>query len=396
MLGISVLLAFGGLAWLSTIAINGLPWQRPYTLRIVLPPGAPILHAGDDVDLAGERVGRVAKVAIGGAGDATATLDISGVPVRAGASARIRPRGLAGAVYVDLQPGDSGRTLPSGVLLTNTTAGVQLQDVVSTFDATARHAVAADLAGYGAGLAGTGVDADRTLAQTPALLSDTATVLRALSRTPGVLTQAIGHARALADALAPPRDATLARLLGGARLTLGALAPEAPALARAINAAPPVEARVAQVLPGASALLDELAPALRKLTPGVRALAGAIPGLRALERQAPGLSRVATVAGTATAALTAVSPALAKLTGPARGLTPLSTPAARTAATLAPYRSELVEAPLGFARWGAFTYPFGTAAGHRAVRFSMVLTCGHARDAYPAPGAAARERVPCR
>jgi hypothetical protein len=54
-----------------------------------------------------------------------------------------------------------------------------------------------------------------------------------------------------------------------------------------------------------------------------------------------------------------------------------------------------VEAPLGFTRWGDFRYDFGKGAGHKAVRFSMVFTCAHARDPYPAPGAAGKERSPC-
>jgi hypothetical protein len=83
------------------------------------------------------------------------------------------------------------------------------------------------------------------------------------------------------------------------------------------------------------------------------------------------------------------------LAGPASGLAPLSAPVAEIASVLIPYRTELLQAPLGFTRWGNFTYDFGTGAGHRAVRFSMVMTCALARDPYPRPGAASHERSPC-
>jgi len=63
---------------------------------------------------------------------------------------------------------------------------------------------------------------------------------------------------------------------------------------------------------------------------------------------------------------------------------------------LVPYRTELVQAPAGFDRWGGFRYDAGQAAGHRAVRFSMVFTCAKARDPYPAPGQAHRDRQACR
>jgi hypothetical protein len=117
--------------------------------------------------------------------------------------------------------------------------------------------------------------------------------------------------------------------------------------------------------------------------------------VRTLERDGASISGLAGVADAARPAFSAIAPALSELIGPASGLTPLSAPVATLARVLIPYRNELVQAPLGFTRWGAFKYDFGTGAGHRAVRFSMVFTCARARDAYPPPGAASRERRPC-
>jgi hypothetical protein len=91
----------------------------------------------------------------------------------------------------------------------------------------------------------------------------------------------------------------------------------------------------------------------------------------------------------------ALIPALGELRGTASGLTPLTDPVTELANVLIPYRQELVQAPLGFTRWGNFTYDFGTGSGHRAVRFTMVFTCGLARDPYPKPGEAAKDRKPC-
>jgi hypothetical protein len=135
--------------------------------------------------------------------------------------------------------------------------------------------------------------------------------------------------------------------------------------------------------------------AATRLEPGVTALGRALPSLRRLEGGAGSVTRLGQVAATAAPVLRALEPALAGLRGPAAGLTPLSTPAWTLATVLIPYRTELLQAPLGFTRWGNFPYDFGTGSGHRAVRFSMVLTCALARDPYPAPGAAPRERRPC-
>ena len=57
-------------------------------------------------------------------------------------------------------------------------------------------------------------------------------------------------------------------------------------------------------------------------------------------------------ADAATGTLRALTPALIRLVGPASGLTPLSSPIAELASVLIPYRTELLQAPLGFTRWG--------------------------------------------
>jgi ABC-type transporter Mla subunit MlaD len=383
-LGAAVIAILGTAAWLSTVAIDGLPWSSPYLVRVSLPARAPLLHPGDEVRIGGERAGQVSSVALGPrtSTQAVATLSLGGgYAIGPGAAARIRPRGLAGAVYVDLLPGARSRPLPSGSVV-RAGAGVQLTDVIAGFDADARRALAQTLTSYGSGIAGRGVAAGETIARTPMLLADARSVLTAATPGAGALAGTIGGASTVTGALAPPGSATLSQLVSGARQTLDATAASAGAIGATIAAVPPAERASAAVLPGADALLARLTTASRALRPAVGALAAAISGL-------------AGVADAARPAFSAIAPALSELIGPASGLTPLSAPVATLARVLIPYRNELVQAPLGFTRWGAFKYDFGTGAGHRAVRFSMVFTCARARDAYPPPGAASRERRPC-
>jgi hypothetical protein len=162
-----------------------------------------------------------------------------------------------------------------------------------------------------------------------------------------------------------------------------------------VAALPDVQRTALAVLPHADTLLGALTAASRELGPGVSALSAALPDLAALEQDAPAIDELAAVGRAVRPTMRAFSPLLAKLGGPASALTPLSTPVAELADVLIPYGSELREAPLGFTRWGDFRYSFGTGAGHRAVRLSMVMTCALARDPYPAPGAAAKERKAC-
>jgi ABC-type transporter Mla subunit MlaD len=376
-LGVALVAVVIAAAWVSTVAIDGLPWQSPYRLRIRLPPGAPLLHSGDEVRIAGERAGQVSSVTLAGA-----TLELSR-SVGTGAVATIRPRGLAGAVYVDLGAGRAGRPLPPGSAIRGV-GTVQLTDVIAGFDRAARRALDLIATGYGTGLAGQGAGLNDVIARAPGVLGDLTSVLRAVR--PG-LARTIGDATTVAGAIAPA--------LGGLVSAARAVFEQTPAVAGAIDALPAFEQTAATVLPGADALLKQAQSAASELTPGIEALARALPPLHALERRAPAVATLQSVAQTAAPVLRALSPALADLRGPAAGLTPLSTPVFTLANVLIPYRTELIEAPLGFTRWGDFRYDFGTGAGHRAVRFSMVLTCALARDPYPLPGAAGKERRPC-
>jgi ABC-type transporter Mla subunit MlaD len=398
LLGAGLVAVVGVLAWLSTTAINGFPWSSAYTVRITLPAGAPLLHAGDDVRIGGERAGRVASITLAARGtQAQATLELGGARVGPGASARVRPSGLAGTVYVALAPGNQARPWPSGALISgpSTSVGVQLTDVISAFDASARLALRRTLTGFGAGLSGRGVALNSTITAAPPLLENLAAVLRAARPQPGTLASAVGSADTLFDAVAPPRDQTIASLVNVASSVLAQTGDDAVPIASTIDAAPGVEQQADSVLPSANVLLTRLTTAAQALAPGVQALGQALPGLSMLEARAGAIGELAGVATRSSPVLRALAPVLADLRGPAAGLTPLTDPIDALAQALTPYGSELVQAPLGFSQWGGSSYDFGQAPGHRAVRFTMVLTCALARDPYPAPGQAAKDRKAC-
>jgi ABC-type transporter Mla subunit MlaD len=398
-LGAAVLATIAAVAWLSTVAISGLPWQHPYEVRIALPQGAPLLNPGDDVRIGGERAGQVQSVGLAGRGGerAVATLSLSGgFRVGPGASARVRPLGLAGAVYVDLSPGDIAHPLRSGSLI-QAGAGVQITDVISTFDAATRRALQETLTGYGVGLAGHGVQLGDVIARAPGLLANLTATLDDLTAAPGALQTSIADATDLAGTVAPPGDGTLAADVTDASSVLSATGARSGSIAQTIGALPGLEQTGAAVLPSADALLHQAAGTARALAPGIAALADALPSVRSLERGSRRVLTLASIAEVAAPTLYRLAPVLAQLAGPASALTPLSDPITEVATVLIPYRTELIQAPLGFTRWGNFTYDFGgpSGDGHRAVRFSMVLTCAYARDPYPRPGEAGTDRKAC-
>src|SRR3954470_20051788 len=104
-LGIAVAVVAVAAAVISVMAIDGLPFANPDQVRAIVPADAPIVRAGDEVRVAGQRVGEVREV------DSTEegrriSMDISGVGMTQDASATVRLRGLAGAVYIQLDPGN--------------------------------------------------------------------------------------------------------------------------------------------------------------------------------------------------------------------------------------------------------------------------------------------------
>src|SRR5439155_9185131 len=110
--GIGVAIVAIVAAVISVMAINGLPFSNPKDVRAIVPADAPIVRPGDEVRVGGQRVGEVRNVDETEQGRRV-SMDVDGVDVRRDASAAVRLRGLAGAVYIQLDPG-SGAGAPDG------------------------------------------------------------------------------------------------------------------------------------------------------------------------------------------------------------------------------------------------------------------------------------------
>jgi ABC-type transporter Mla subunit MlaD len=136
---------------------GGLPFSgSPFILKATFTAETD-LHLGSPVRIAGVNVGAVTSVTrVAGsptAAVATMTIDSSGLPVHADATADIRPRlFLEGNYYVDLSPGtpaapvlSSGATLPAA----DTSGPVQLDRVLSALNANARTSLQTLVQGLG-------------------------------------------------------------------------------------------------------------------------------------------------------------------------------------------------------------------------------------------------------
>ena len=290
-----------------------IPFTKPYELKATF-DNAASLQLKSPVRIAGVNVGQVAKVEQA-AEDSTATvvtlkLDEEALPIHRNAELKIRPRiFLEGNFFVDLKPGtpesaevDPDEPIPS----TQTSAPVQLDQVLGTLKSDARRDLQKLLQGLGESFGGepqpdeaadddpdtrgetAGESLNDSLDDSPEALRGTAIVNDALlGQNPGDLRRLIKGTQKVSAALAN-RENQLKDLVSNFNTTAGALAAEQAALRRTVRVLP-------EVLEEANPALDRLNasfPSLRafslELIPGVRetpeSIAAALPWIAQTRR----------------------------------------------------------------------------------------------------------------
>jgi virulence factor Mce-like protein len=394
-LGIGVAVLALITAVISVMAIDGLPFANPEQVRAIVPADAPIVRPGDEVRVGGQRVGEVRDV------DSTeqgrrVSMDVDDVEVARDASATVRLRGLAGAVYIQLDPG-AGASAPNGWTIpsSRTGTGTQLTDVVAAFDRKTRGALSQSLVSYGAGLAGRGQDLNQALGDLPPTLGQGTPLLRSLNPSPGALSGLVAGAGTTLRAAAGDRSDDVAGLISGGAGTLAATAAESGALSGAIHRAPGALEAAQQVLPEADPLLDDLTRASRALSPGAHALSNALPDVNALLANPPALGRLSDLSRKAKGTVDLAVPVLTDLRPGLLTFSPLLSAAEPLAGYVGRFPDDVLAGPTGFTTWGDFSYNDGQAAGHRAVRFTPVFTCAPGRNPYPGPDQAGKDRQSC-
>jgi phospholipid/cholesterol/gamma-HCH transport system substrate-binding protein len=283
------------------LAFRGLPFQGGYELKAVFADTANV-GLRSPVRIAGVDVGRVTKVEAAGE-DSTAALvtmelDDEALPIRSDAELKIRPRiFLEGNFFVDLEPGTpQGRQLDSGdtVPMTQTSAPVQLDQVLSVLKEDARADLQTLVQGYGEAVSGeptaaedatqdplvrgktAGEAGNLSLKYAPGALRGLAVVNQALlGSEPHDLSKLIrGGARVAAELNS--REAQLQDLITNFNVTTAALAAEQDDLRATVRALP-------QLLDSANPAFDSLNAAFpptrafaREIMPGVEQTAATI------------------------------------------------------------------------------------------------------------------------
>jgi phospholipid/cholesterol/gamma-HCH transport system substrate-binding protein len=261
-------------------ANNGLPFVPRYSLHVQV-RDATELTGGAEVHMAGgSLVGHVDTIdpARTRTGQPIAVLNLalnkSIEPLPVNSTWRIRLKAAIGLKYLELTPGNSTRTLPNGatVPISQTSSAVDLDQVLSIYDAPTRAGVRAATAGYAYGLAGRGGDINNAIQAFVPLVTDLGPVMRNLS---SPRTDLAGFLRGLESftSAAAPVAQTQADLYVNMATTFRALASVAyPFLQEWISQTPPTEAAVITQSPvirpfitDTTALFSELAPGFATL-----------------------------------------------------------------------------------------------------------------------------------
>jgi ABC-type transporter Mla subunit MlaD len=170
-------------------ANNGLPFVPRYSLHVQV-ADAEELTQDAEVHLAGGAlVGHLTSITPGrtATGQPIALLNLALnktiEPLAVNSQWRIRLKGAIGLKYLQLTPGNSSRTLADGatVPIGQTSAEVDLDQVLGQYDAATRKGVEQTTAGYGEALAGRGFDLNDTIRAFVPLVNDLGPVMRNLS-----------------------------------------------------------------------------------------------------------------------------------------------------------------------------------------------------------------------
>jgi phospholipid/cholesterol/gamma-HCH transport system substrate-binding protein len=329
-------------------ANNGLPFVPLYTLHAQVPNAAALVR-GNEVRIAGARVGTISAIAPHqdprtGRVNAVLTLKLEKriEPLPVDSTVIVRARSALGLKYLQVTEGRSRRGFPDGATMPLSAARpepVELDQVFGTFDTRTRHAAAQNLDTFGTAFAGRGQDINQAIANLRPLLGDLTPAMANLAAPQTRLSGFFSSLERAAAAVAPvaSQEADWFRALDG---TFRALAGVARPLQDAISEGPAslqtatrsfrvqrpflgkVTTLVDQLRPFSAELRASSAPLARAFTRGGPVLHRALPFAGRLDDVFTAFGRFGTdpLALTGLGDLTGLSNALLPVAAPLNGM----------------------------------------------------------------------------
>lgn len=289
-IGTMVLVLFGGAVVFGLNATHGMPLVERRVVEVAFEDLSG-LNTGDDVRIAGSRVGYVDELKLDG-GRAVAVLkldDPETMLYQNAQAARVSDRSGLGQKYVNLDPGDASSGPLRGDELIPAKETVRSEDVNQLLDVLGeetRAAASTSLRELGGGMIGHEQDLHAFARKARGILRSTGTVSEALAADGGApLEELLATADRLSSRLAT-RDGELAALVDELATTVDAFAVDSGDPVRESLARAPRTLEVAEdALGRLDRPLADTAAAMRRLRPGGSALGKATPDLRAFLRE---------------------------------------------------------------------------------------------------------------
>jgi virulence factor Mce-like protein len=264
----------------------GLPFVPRYVLHVQMRDASELTH-GSEVHMGGSLVGVVDSIAADR--DATGqpiallslNLDEKVKPLPIDSTFVVRLKGAIGLKYLQVTPGKSSTTWEDGatVPVSQTSSAVDLDQVLSMFDAPTRKGIQATTIGFSSALAGRGNDLNSAIGAFVPLLTDLRPVAKNLSSRNTDLAGFFRGLEGFAGALAPVAQQQ-ASLFTNLDTTFRALAGVAvPHLQNWISQTPPTFQAVIASSPTQQAFLTDTAALFAELQPGFATLPSSAPVL---------------------------------------------------------------------------------------------------------------------
>jgi phospholipid/cholesterol/gamma-HCH transport system substrate-binding protein len=319
---IAFVLATGGIfAVLFKATGSSVRLSQPYTVTAILPT-AEQLSPTSNVRAAGVTVGAVKAVDVTGDGRAkvTFTLDDAIAPLSRDARLLVRTKTLLGENYLSIDPGSRrGGTIPDGgqVAVRQVDDAVQLDQILSVFDARTRKDLQANLRGMAGVVSGRGTDLNRSLGALAPTVADTGVVAGVLAAQRGDVHAVIGQTGRVLTSIGE-RRAQLQQLIRAGKRTADVVAARDRRLAQTVRTLPALLTqadatadRLGTFSTVAAPVVDHLTRAAVDLQPTVAGLEPAADSARRLFDRVPRLTK-------------AIDPLLTRLGSAARAVAPVA------------------------------------------------------------------------
>jgi virulence factor Mce-like protein len=277
-------------------ANQGLPFVPTYQVKAHVPNAAALVR-GNEVRVAGIRVGTITRIAPvrerDGRYSAELTLSLERrlAPLPVDSTFIVRSRSALGLKYLQLTIGRARRTFPERATIPLANARpepVEIDQVLNAFDEPTRRSAAANLDTLGTALAGRGEDIGETVGALRTLAPRLERVMRRLAEPDTRLGRFFAGLQSTASAIAPAAE-DQAGLFRGLETTFAAVASVTrPYVQEALAEGPETFDVATRSLRSARPFLGESERLVEDLRPAVASLRRAAPPLgRAFERGAP-------------------------------------------------------------------------------------------------------------